>query len=104
MDPRRWGEIERLYHLAREREAGEREKLLAEGCAGDEPLRREVESLLARPPEGQDFLEAPALDGGHGPPGKGDEAPADLTGRTIAHFRVLEDRRRRHGCSLQGPG
>ncbi len=49
MDPQRWVEIERLYHLARERQAGEREKLLAEACGGNERLRREVESLLARP-------------------------------------------------------
>ena len=92
MDPQRWGEIERLYHLAREREAGERAKFLAEACGGDEPLRREVESLLAGPPEGRDFLEAPALDVAAMALAKdqGDAPPADLTGRTIAHYRVLE--------------
>jgi Tol biopolymer transport system component/predicted Ser/Thr protein kinase len=92
MDPQRWGEIERLYHLAREREAGEREKFLVEACAGDEPLRREVESLLARPPEGQDFLEAPALEVAAMvlAKDKANAPPIDLAGRTIAHYRVLE--------------
>jgi serine/threonine protein kinase/tetratricopeptide (TPR) repeat protein len=92
MDPQRWEKIERLYHLAREREAGEREKFLEETCAGDESLRRDVESLLACPPEGQDFLEAPALEVAARVLAK-DKAiapPADLTGRTIAHYRVLE--------------
>ncbi len=92
MDPQRWLEIERLYHLAREREAGERGKFLAEACGGDEPLRREVESLLARPPEGRDFLEAPALEVAARALGRdqGDAPPTDLAGRTIAHYRVLE--------------
>jgi Tol biopolymer transport system component/predicted Ser/Thr protein kinase len=92
MDPRRWEEIERLYHLAREREAGEREELLAEACGGDEVLRREVESLLARPPEGHDFLEAPALEVAAQALAKDELSapPTDLVGRTIAHYQVLE--------------
>ncbi len=91
IDPNHWKEIERLYHLAREREAGEREQFLAEACGGDEALRREVESLLARPAEGKDFLEAPALE--VAARALAEEAakapPIDLTGRTIAHYRVL---------------
>ena len=92
MDPQRWMEIERLYHLAREREAGEREKFLAEACGGDELLRREVESLLARPPEGQDFLEVPALEVAARAFAKDrvNLPPIDMTGRTIAHYRILE--------------
>jgi eukaryotic-like serine/threonine-protein kinase len=92
MDPRRWEKIERLYHLAREREAGEREKFLAEACGGDEALRREIESLMARPAEGQDFLEAPVLEVAARvlARDKLNATPTDLTGRTIAHYRVLE--------------
>jgi len=92
MDPQRWREVERLYHLAREREAGEREKFIAEACGGDESLRREVESLMARPPEGQDFLEAPALEVAARALAKDKVSapPIDLTGRTIAHYRVME--------------
>jgi serine/threonine protein kinase len=81
-----------LYHLAREPEAGEREKFLAEACGGDEPLRREVASLLASPPDGQDFLEAPALEVAAMALArdKANALPVDLTGHTIAHYRVLE--------------
>jgi eukaryotic-like serine/threonine-protein kinase len=92
MDPQRWKEIERLYHLAREREGEEREKFLEVHCGGDESLQREVESLLARPPEGNDFQEELALEVAAKGLAKDKTAvpPVDLTGRTIAHYRVLE--------------
>ena len=47
MNATRWPEVERLYHAALERAAGERAAFLIEACAGDDVLRREVESLLA---------------------------------------------------------
>jgi len=46
MTPERRREIERVYHEALERGAGERATFLAGVCAGDDALRREVESLL----------------------------------------------------------
>ena len=46
MQPERWRDIERLYHLALKKDAGEREAFLKE-TAPDESLRAEVESLLA---------------------------------------------------------
>src|SRR5216683_3129680 len=48
MDAKRFGQIEELYHSAREREPGERSAFLAEACQGDEELRRKVELLLAQ--------------------------------------------------------
>jgi len=47
MTPERWRQIDRLYQAALERDATEREAFLDKACAGDEELRREVESLLA---------------------------------------------------------
>jgi eukaryotic-like serine/threonine-protein kinase len=44
----RWARIERLYHEALARAASERAAFLAEACAGDTELRRDVESLLAQ--------------------------------------------------------
>src|SRR5687768_4166969 len=44
--PQRWQEIDRIFAAVLEREPGEREQFLAEACAGDEVLRKEVESLL----------------------------------------------------------
>jgi len=47
MTPDRWKKIEELYHTARECEESQRLAFLNEACAGDDALRREVESLLA---------------------------------------------------------
>ncbi len=40
-------QIEELYHLAREREPGERAEFLAQACRGDDRLRQELDQLLA---------------------------------------------------------
>ena len=47
LDSERWQQIAVLYDSAVEREPSERARFLAEQTAGDEDLRREVESLLA---------------------------------------------------------
>ena len=60
MTPDRWSQIERVYHLALERAAGERDNFLTAGCAGDEALRHEVESLLAHDGKAA-FLSTPAV-------------------------------------------
>jgi serine/threonine-protein kinase len=59
--PDRWLEVEQLYHDALARDEGERAAFLREACAGDETLRREVESLLAYASGAQTFMDAPAL-------------------------------------------
>ena len=51
MLPDRWRQISHLYHAAMARE-GDRAAFLEEACAGDEALRPDVESLLARPGSG----------------------------------------------------
>jgi serine/threonine-protein kinase len=59
MTPERYRQIERLYHEALELPAGrERAAFVETACAGDEALRREVESLLGHG-EGNSFLETP---------------------------------------------
>lgn len=47
MKAERWQQVEQVYHAVLERDAEERAAFLAAACAGDERLRREVESLLA---------------------------------------------------------
>ena len=87
MTPERWKRIEELYHSALARESGERAAYLAEACAGDEDLRREVKSLLSNAEESRGFLEKPAL-----------EVAAEsyvsavvpkLTGRTLGRYEVI---------------
>src|SRR5260370_42402529 len=59
MTPERYRQIERLYHEALELPVGrERAAFVETACAGDEALRREVESLLGHG-EGNSFLETP---------------------------------------------
>lgn len=58
----RWQQVERLYHEARARVAGERAAFLREECGDDEALRREVESLLSQERRAGGFLDAPAVE------------------------------------------
>jgi serine/threonine protein kinase/Flp pilus assembly protein TadD len=58
----RWQQIESLYHSTLEKDPEERSAFLDHACAGDEDLRREIESLLAYEGRAKDFIEAPALD------------------------------------------
>jgi serine/threonine protein kinase/dienelactone hydrolase len=53
--------IKQIYCDALERDAGERAAFMAEACAGDEELRREVEALLGYETEAVNFIETPAL-------------------------------------------
>jgi Tol biopolymer transport system component len=62
MKPERWQQIERLYHAALEREESQRAAYLIQVCAGDDVLRREIESLLAQEKRGDALLESPALE------------------------------------------
>ena len=48
LSPERWATVERLYHTALAQPAENRAAFVADACAGDEDLRREVESLLAQ--------------------------------------------------------
>jgi len=61
MTPERWQQIEKLYHSVLMRQPAQRPAFLEEACAGDEALRREVESLLAQQKSPESFIEAPAL-------------------------------------------
>jgi serine/threonine-protein kinase len=50
MTPDRWRRIEELYQAALQHPAHGRAAFLAEACAGDEALRRDIDSLLAQHP------------------------------------------------------
>src|SRR6516225_9922296 len=105
MDAERWRKIEQVYHAALEREARDRPAFLQQACAGDEELRRKVESLLARDQQAENFLQpcphglagSPALEiaakalaqdlpAATGPIGE----PERLVGQTVSHYRVLD--------------
>jgi serine/threonine protein kinase/Tol biopolymer transport system component len=97
MELERWQQIDRLCRSALQQEPSQRAAFVEEACAGDEVLRREVESLLAQGEGAENFLEAPALqvaakalaqDQARSPT-RGGEA-ASMTARAISHYRVVE--------------
>lgn len=61
MTPERWQQIREVFGSAIERASVERAAFVKEVCAGDEDLRREVESLLASYERDESFLEQPAF-------------------------------------------
>ena len=81
----RWHEIEGIYHFARELQPEERQAYLESACRGDEALRHEVESLLAREDRAAHFLETdePAI--------PGDAIAGSISeGEQVGHYLVLE--------------
>ena len=86
MKAERWQQVERLYHDSLERDAHERAAFLAEACAGDEGLRREVESLLAYEARAENFIESPALEVAAKMMA---EDTSELAGQAINHYKVI---------------
>jgi serine/threonine protein kinase/Tol biopolymer transport system component len=88
MKAKRWRQIEALFHAARERQPGERAEFLAKACAGDEELRREVDSLLTEHEREGSVL-------GHAPSELAAEWAQEqkypATGQTLGHFRIVSE-------------
>src|SRR5215472_14799003 len=93
MELERWQQIDRLCRSALQQEPSQRAAFVEQACAGDEALRREVESLLAQGEGADSFLGAPALQVAAKVLAQdltlGCEA-ARMSGRTISHYRVVE--------------
>jgi eukaryotic-like serine/threonine-protein kinase len=87
MKAERWQQVEQLYHAALERGAVERGVFLAEACAGDEGLRREVESLLSYEDQAEDFIESPALEVAAKMIGE-EQGTTVVAGQTISHYKI----------------
>jgi eukaryotic-like serine/threonine-protein kinase len=99
MKPERWEQLARLHRAALEREESQRAAFLQEACAGDEELRREVESLLApeNENEGDGFMESPALEAAaralareEVPSQRGAKADQEMLGKTVSRYRIIE--------------
>jgi serine/threonine protein kinase len=96
MQPGRWRQIEELFHSALRLEEGQRASYLQQQCEGDEELRLQLESLLARHNDSESFLESPALDvvAREFGPLESHSAPSNSAdsrvGRTFTHYRIIE--------------
>ncbi len=84
MKPERWQRIEELFRTIVDHPADQREAYLTRVCGGDEELRREVLSLLARD-TAEDFLFEPIADMALSLTA---ELPDDLTGTRIGPYRL----------------
>jgi eukaryotic-like serine/threonine-protein kinase len=96
MKPERWSKVESIFHKALDADESRRGAVIEESCAGDEELRREVESLLAHHSNSASFIEKPAFAGPLDPssvrPVVAAAAPRpDLKGVAVGHYHILEE-------------
>src|SRR5688500_7090871 len=88
MHTERWQEIDRLFDAVLDLDPPARDSFLTKACAGDDELRREVESLLAAHQRAENFIEAPAMEmAAKAAAAKGNTFFA--LGREIGPYRVL---------------
>src|SRR5688572_3113783 len=88
MTPERWARIEELFHAARATPPGDRASFLLVACAGDEAVRRNVESLLDNAASDDGFLAGPPLAmTAHQVSGF---IPATMTGTTLGAYELQE--------------
>src|SRR5438132_636531 len=62
MSPEHWQQIDRIFHAVLQRDPSQRSAFIAESCAGDPALQKEIEDLLASHEESDSFIETPASD------------------------------------------
>jgi len=87
MDSGHWQTVDGLFQAALEIDPNERAAFLDQACAGDDSLRREVDSLLDYDRQGLSLIDVPAFDmfanllGTH--------APELSVGQHIGHYKIL---------------
>jgi eukaryotic-like serine/threonine-protein kinase len=88
MTPERWRQAKALLEEALARDPAARAAWLAKACQDDEPLRAEVESLIASYEEDRDFMETPAAVAAPALVGR---SPAAPEGRLIGPYRLIRE-------------
>src|SRR5262245_60814920 len=81
-----WATVKRIHQAVLERPRRGRADFLTDMCAGDDALRREVESLLEHETTSESFLETPALEI---MATTWTEHPSPFIGRVLGHYRLL---------------
>ncbi|MFN0124585.1 MAG: protein kinase domain-containing protein, partial [Blastocatellia bacterium] len=91
MNPDHFPQVEQLYLSALDRAPDERAAFLDKACAGDDSLRREVDSMLAAHAEAGSFLARPAIGQVNIEEIRTAILPgaASSVGREISHYRIL---------------
>src|SRR6185369_17255798 len=62
MKPDRWQKVKEIFHAAMDHAPAERDLFVSDACAGDEALRKEVESLMSSDRRSGRFLDSPAYE------------------------------------------
>src|SRR5947209_18679911 len=88
MDPEHWQEIKLLLHSALELDPDQRSAFLAAACAGDESLRKEVESLIISHDQAGAFIENPAFE--VMADSLTDNQAESLVGQTLGQYTIRE--------------
>jgi serine/threonine protein kinase/Tol biopolymer transport system component len=87
MTPERYQKIKELFQAALEQKPEERAAFLGEVCAGDEDLRKEVESLVASDEQTGSFIDSPAYESNSS--SLTDTQSVPLAGRQISSYKIL---------------
>jgi serine/threonine protein kinase/Tol biopolymer transport system component len=88
MPSERQHQITALYHAALEHDSGQRAAFLHEACAGDDALRRDVESLLGYEDVAAPFLEQPAMAVAAHLATNGGVSARDLAGHRLGVYKI----------------
>jgi eukaryotic-like serine/threonine-protein kinase len=95
MEAERWKKIASIFQKALEHDETRRAAVIEDSCAGDESLRREVESLLAHHKNARDFIEAPAFEKQQSAdqvePMVLARSKPNLKGTLVGHYQVIEE-------------
>src|SRR5262245_5877107 len=83
----RWATVKRIHQAALDRPGAERADFLTDICAGDEPLRRDVESLLEHETTAASFLEMPAWE--FLAKRLHERGRSSLLGSLLSHYRIV---------------
>jgi len=89
MSTERFRRIEAIYHAALSRPFSERSAYLASACAGDDDLRREVESLLAQTSGPNDHFLSDPIAAMAGSVRLTGDPPRSLVGTQLGHYQIL---------------
>jgi Tol biopolymer transport system component len=84
----RWQRVERLYHAALALDESERTAFLRDASGADEPLRREVESLLAYASGAESFMQAPAIEAVERARIQSDTMSQPLVGQRLGPYEI----------------
>jgi len=87
MESERWQQVDKILEAALEQEESERSAFLEKACAGDESLRKEVESLLLAHNRAGDFMEEPPLEVGVA--GLAKAQSQSLIGSQLHSYKIL---------------